>query len=84
MLLIQIKQFIQAQHEVTLQQLSRQFDIPAEAMKEMVKKWIAKGLVRGESSTDDSACQTKSGCGSGCSGCSIKEAEEIIRYHWQG
>ena len=83
MLLIQIKQFIQAQHEVSLSQLSRQFDIPAEAMKEMVKKWIIKGLVREESSSD-STCQTKSGCGSGCGGCSVKEVKEVIRYHWQG
>jgi hypothetical protein len=78
MLLLKIKSYIQAQGEITLQALSNQFEIPPEAMQDMVKRWVCKGMVRQEAVLP---CQTRS---SGCGGCSKGNADamDTIRYYW--
>lgn len=89
MILIDIKKFIQDQKEVTLPQLSRQFNVPDEVMKDMVKRWVDKGLVDLDDPShktipilSDNTCQT-GGCGSGgCGSCSFKDMGVVIKYRW--
>lgn len=89
MILIDIKNYIQAQKVVTLPQLSREFNVPNEVMEDMVKRWVDKGLV----DLDDENAKTipihngnacgSSGCGSGgCGSCSFKQMGAVIKYRW--
>ena len=60
MILTHIKRFIKQEKIVSLQQISRHFDITPLAIEPMINFWIRKGLVR----------QCQQGCKTTCFGCS--------------
>lgn len=61
MILRELKQFILSSRVVSLQQLSRHFQIEADALLPMLQIWQRKGVIR--------PCESSRGCSKPCSGC---------------
>lgn len=57
-MLLQIRDFIQREHVVSTQQLSREFHIDEQALLPMLDIWVSKGVIK--------RCQEKAGCQSAC------------------
>ena len=58
-MLLAVRNFIQTYGVVSSEQLSREFQIPAEALDPMLEIWIAKGVVQKLASKHcGSSCQT--------------------------
>ncbi len=70
-MLLQIRDFIQKNQVVNLQQLTREFHIEEQALQPMLQIWIDKGVVR--------PCQDKAACQSSCFRCSTKA---IVYYEF--
>lgn len=66
-----IRNYIQVQHVVSMEQLSREFAIAVEALEPILEFWAKRGVIR-------QAKQEKN-CGSGCHTCHLKQ---IIYYEW--
>ena len=60
-MLLQIRDFIQRQHVVSTQQLSREFRVDEQALQPMLDLWVRRGVIR--------QCQEKSECKSSCFRC---------------
>ncbi len=62
-MLLQIRDYIQREHVVSTQQLSREFYIDEQALQPMLDIWVRKGVIK--------QCQEKAGCQSACMRCKI-------------
>ncbi|WP_434777582.1 FeoC-like transcriptional regulator [Neisseria sp. Ec49-e6-T10] len=89
MLLLQIKDYIEANHEVSLSHLAKHFNIPVSAMQDMVYQWVKKGKVaivqknKETCSTTEKSSQVA--CSGQCGGCAqtIKETNlSEVWYQW--
>jgi len=60
-MLLNIRDFIQREHVVSTQQLTREFHIDEEALQPMLNLWVNKGVIR--------QCQKQTTCKSSCLGC---------------
>lgn len=69
MILQQLKQALEGQGWVTQQQLSRRFNLSADALDSMLSVWMRRGLVVKNTSA---ACSGKCGCGDAA----------VIQYRW--
>lgn len=73
MLLSEIKQHLQHHHKQNLWQLSRQFNVTADVMRDMLALLVRKGQVR--------QCTKTPRCGSKCNQCDVLITET---YEWVG
>lgn len=79
MLLIQIRDYIRTEEIVSLQRLANHFNLPMDVAKEMVERWIGKGLVTCVSADRCGSCRPSGGCG----GCSVNRgAVQDELYEW--
>ncbi|MDG9729117.1 FeoC-like transcriptional regulator [Ignatzschineria sp. RMDPL8A] len=79
MLLIQIRDYIRTEEIVSLQRLANHFNLPMDVAKEMVERWIGKGLVTRVSAGGCGSCTASGGCG----GCSVSRgAVQDELYEW--
>ncbi len=82
-LLIRIRDFIKdAQREVSLSELSYHFGQPEEVMREMVKRWVDKGVVKQTMLISDTSCASACGSKNGCGGCpsALMTPKMVISY----
>ncbi|MCR9192635.1 MAG: FeoC-like transcriptional regulator [Gammaproteobacteria bacterium] len=70
-MLLALRDFIQAQQRVSMEQLSREFRVAEEALEPMVALWIKKGRVRQSNHADD--------CAIACRGC---QPRRLVYYEW--
>lgn len=78
MMLMEVKDYLQRNHQATLADMALHFDVPESAMQDMVEQWIRKGRVI---IADDTAS-----CSSGCSGCHEGGCGSHVgktTYRWQ-
>jgi hypothetical protein len=73
MILSDIKGYLQARKQATLNDLALHFDSDPEAMRGMLARWLAKGKV--------TKMVQPTGCKKGCPSCGCGEAEEV--YAWR-
>jgi hypothetical protein len=73
MLLSDIKQYLKNQPRQTLLELSRQFQVEADVMREMLAILVRKGQV--------SRCTKTPNCGTKCNQCTVLVTET---YEWSG
>lgn len=66
-----IRNFIQVQRVVSMEQLSREFSIAVEALEPILEFWVNRGVIRKANQQKD--------CGSGCRTCHSKQ---ITYYEW--
>jgi len=69
--LLALRDFIQDQQRVSIEQLSREFRVAEEALEPMVALWIKKGYVRRSNSADD--------CTLACRTC---QPRRLVYYEW--
>ena len=84
-LLICIRNFIKdAQREVSLSELSYQFGQPEDVMREMVKRWVDKGVIKQTMLISDTSCASACGSKNGCGGCpsASMTPKMIISYQY--
>ncbi len=61
-MLLQLREYIQREHVVSVQQLTREFNMDAQALQPMLDLWVRKGAILPH--------QDKKPCQSPCSRCS--------------
>ncbi len=66
-----IRSFIQDHRMVSIEQLSREFCVAADALGPMLEIWINKGCIR--------KANQKKNCGSSCNACHV---QRITYYEW--
>ena len=84
-LLIRIRDFIKdAQREVSLSELSYHFGQPEDVMRDMVKRWVNKGVIKQTMLISDSSCTSVCSSKNACSGCSsaLIAPKMIISYQY--
>lgn len=72
MILTQLKDYIRLNRQVSLRQMSKEFDMEQDALRPVLEHWIAKGKVE------------KLPQGSSCDGCHSCEPQAIEIYQWIG
>ncbi len=70
-MLLAIRNYMQHNRVVSVEQLSREFRIAAEALEPIMAIWINKALIR--------KLSQKEGCGTSCRGC---QPTPIAYYEW--
>lgn len=71
-MLLAIRDFIQLHRVASMEQLSREFRIAAEALGPILEVWVRKGLIR--------KTNPKENCGSSCRSCVTGRAQY---YEWK-
>jgi putative ferrous iron transport protein C len=72
MILSDIRDHLQANGNVSLQDMANRFDIDPDALRGMLGQWVARGRV---------VCETTGGQ---CGGCCKCEAAALEVYRWRG
>jgi hypothetical protein len=70
-MLLNLRDFIQRERVVSLQQMARAFHVDEDALRPMLDRWVSKGVI--------SASDEKLGCQTVCMGCRIKA---VVYYSW--
>lgn len=70
-MLLQIRDFIQRESMVSLQQLARALQVDEQALQPMLAWWLRKGVIQQHQAT--------AGCRQRCSGCAGPIYYELIR-----
>ncbi|MDF3055032.1 MAG: FeoC like transcriptional regulator [Gammaproteobacteria bacterium] len=73
MLLSELKKYIRLKRSQSLFEISKNLDIAADVLQDMLHLLVRKGQVR--------VCKKTSACGTRCSKCSLSEMEV---YEWVG